>query len=1780
MKFFKHAVIFCAIAVIITLSGLAVLTDHRSDPIILAGENQSLAASSAMDESLIIEPVDQKSFAESYGKLPIAFEPNMGQTDDNVRFVARGQGYAMFLTDAEAVLELRGPTGVKKNGKRASLAMKIEGADPSAVSQGLEATEGRSNYFIGNDPSKWQADVPNFGRVKYEKIYPGVDVIYYGNGQKLEYDFVVAPYADPNAIALNFSGASSAKIDKASGDLLLETQVGTIRQLKPVVYQETGGERTEVAGTYKTRAGRDGDLRVSFNLGDYDHSKELIIDPILSYGAYLGGAGFEDGRGIAVDAAGNAYVVGTTASLNFPTTPGTIKPVAVPRTGSTNSYWYDAFVTKINPTGTAKVFSTYYGGREGSEIGTGVAVTPAGEVLISGTTTATDFPTVNAYQSTFGGTDDAFAAKINSTGSAIIYSTFLGGNNTDLGGRIALDPTTGDAIFAGAASSPNFPTTPGAFKEKLCNSPVSCSGIFYSGSYAVRLTAAGNGVYSTLFDAGIADVKFDAADNAVLGGSVGGLNFPTTAGAFQPASSGGIEGFIAKLNPAGSAIVYGTYLGGGLQSDRINGITLDSAGNMYVTGQTENGGFPVTPGAYDITYNGGEDGFVTKLDPSGSSLVYSTFFGGLAKDQPFAIGLGSDDSVIIAGETFSGPTFPVRNSLTGTTGSIFVTRFDPNATSLVYSTLLGQGGAYGLAVDSGSNAYITGNTTNVVVTPDSFQPNHGATDPTSSSSSPDDAFVLKIATGDENATSYAISGIVTDDNYGFNNDYTAIVVNITGTVNRSYTPPGAGNGNVAYYFGNLPPGGNYTITAHKVGYETDPENVQFNNLGANQSADFHILRNQAPVGIVTSPVHGTTFNAPANITIQATATDPDGDPIQKVDFVAYNYTSGTSMPLGTDTTAPYEFNWQNIPVGTYGLYAFPTDSHGLRGVSGQVVHVFVVDSSAVSVAFIAPLDGSTWVEGDYIPIRMAVSPSVTLVSVRDQNNNIVAWLPGSPWSNTWRPLQTGDYTLTATAQNSQGQTATAVIHTTVGHINHQISGIITDSITNLPVSGVTLDLECPSTPSITARTTTDENGYYLFTDLGTTPNDSVRITPSLAGYTFDPPNRATGFLGYINWPNQYYSATRTSNITVSMTSPTQSQVFTAPASFNLAANASTSGGTITKVEFYRQASTPILLGTDTTAPYELPVTGLAAGNYGYFARATDSTGGVADSSTVSITVNPAVTTVSLHGVVNNPGGGPMVGILVRLTGTANGNPITQTWVTNTTGTYGFFGIPAGGDYTVTPEAPNVTFTPPSASFTNVTQDIFDIDFVASAPNQAPTVQINSPADGAVFTMPAAIPINVTAQDSDGSVVHLSMSAVSATMANTIGQSNNGVLNFSWQPNLPGSYTLTATALDNGGLRTSTSIAITVNPPTAVSITGRIVDRNSDGIADATLELRNWATETLIGTATSDSTGNYTFPSVTTFAHYVIRASKLDYSFAPQKRVFLNLSVNQANADFTGTFQVQTSDFDGDGKSDVAVWRPSTGVWYVNRSTDNGYTAAQFGGASFGDVVVPGNYDGDKKIDNAVYRKGVWYIMNSSNGSVRTVQFGLGTDTPTPGDYDGDGRTDVAVFRPSTATWYIWRSSDDAITAMAFGLASDTPVAGDYDGDGFTDIAVWRPSTGTWYVQRSSDGQFAANQFGQAGDMPLVGDFDGDKKVDFTIFRPSNGYWYIMKSTTGESYFKEWGIATDRPVPGDYDHDGKTDLAVFRESDGNWYIIKSSTGVTSVTPFGQAGDIPIPAAYIK
>lgn len=273
-----------------------------------------------------------------------------------------------------------------------------------------------------------------------------------------------------------------------------------------------------------------------------------------------------------------------------------------------------------------------------------------------------------------------------------------------------------------------------------------------------------------------------------------------------------------------------------------------------------------------------------------------------------------------------------------------------------------------------------------------------------------------------------------------------------------------------------------------------------------------------------------------------------------------------------------------------------------------------------------------------------------------------------------------------------------------------------------------------------------------------------------------------------------------------------------------------------------------------------------------------------------------------------------------------------------------------------------------------------------------------------------------------------------------------------------------------------------------------------------------------------------------------------------------------------------ADFDGDGKTDLSVFRPSDGGWYIQRST-LGFAAYAFGAS--GDLVAPGDFDGDNKTDVAVFRPstGFWYYLQSSDGAFRAVAFGANNDLPVAADYDGDGKSDIAVYRPSAGTWYYLQSSNGAFHAVPFGASTDKAVPADYDGDGKTDVAVFRPSNGTWYLLQSTDGAFRFIQFGLGMDTPVVSDYDGDGKGDLAVFRPSNGTWYIQHSSNGNVIGQQFGEGADRPAPGNYDGDGKTDIAVFRPSNGGWYILNSSNGAFQGQQFGASGDLSVPSAYV-
>jgi len=455
---------------------------------------------------------------------------------------------------------------------------------------GVDELAGQSHYFIGDDRQQWRTHIRHYRKVRYERVYPGVDLVYYGKQGQLEYDFAVMPGADPRAIKLSFTGASEVHLG-AEGELLLSVGDNKIRQLRPVIYQEVEGVRKEIAGGYRI----EGQADVSFEVDQYDVTRPLVIDPVLLYATYLGGSGDDLGLGIAVDDDGSAYVAGTTTSLNFPTTPAIFQPA--------NAGSQDVFVTKLNRSGTELIYSTYLGGsgNEATVSAVGLAVDKNGNAYVTGNTTSSDFPTTpGAFQSAFAGGPsdtplDTFVTKLNHTGTALIYSTYLGGSDGfDVGFAITVDDT-GNAYVTGPTNSTNFPTTPGAFQPAFAGG--------FADTFVTKLNRRGTAlVYSTYlggsssFDSG-RDIAVDDTGNAYVLGDTGSSDFPTTPGAFQPAFAGGFaDTFVTKLNGTGTALVYSTYLGGnGTDFTNVNTLAVDEKGNAYAAGQTDSPNFPTTP---------------------------------------------------------------------------------------------------------------------------------------------------------------------------------------------------------------------------------------------------------------------------------------------------------------------------------------------------------------------------------------------------------------------------------------------------------------------------------------------------------------------------------------------------------------------------------------------------------------------------------------------------------------------------------------------------------------------------------------------------------------------------------------------------------------------------------------------------------------------------------------------------------------------------------------------------------------------------------------------------------------------------------------------------------------------------------------------------------------------------------------------------------------------------------------------------------------------------------
>ena len=753
---------YVAVTIIVTMLLFVATRNQRnqvnnSRPQSLLAPSAKTAANSANRNS---------KWNEAYGKLPLSFQENLGQTDPQVRFISSGSGYKLFLTAQDAVLEMRSPRKVfsspldraakLKAHIRARAAQKtsvvrlhLQRTNPGTEITGLEKLPGRTDYFIGGDPKNWRTGVPSYSRVKYHEIYPGVDLIFYGNQRRLEYDFVMAPGASPKAIAFDVEGARKLHVN-AHGDLVVSVPEGEVELQRPLAYQEIAGARRNVEAAYTLSPNH----RVAFSFGPYDPGKPLIVDPILNYSTYLGGSGDDLANAIAVDALGDAFVAGGTFSNDFPTTAGGDQPA--PQAASTNGA---VFVTELNPTGTSELYSSYLIGSDaGGEEAFGIALDATGDIFVTGQTFSTGFPTNGTLTPFNAGPGDGlgmvFVSEINpllSGSASLVYSTYFGGTGGDFANGIAVDPTTaGNVYVTGLTFSADLPTKNGlatpadvalgtAFLTRI-DTTQGTNGLIYS-TYL-----GGDGANSAALNLAFADQGFgvtvDIAHNAYVAGVTTSSNFPTAGDAFQTtlkagnAPDTGANAFVTRIDTtkaSNASVIYSTYLGGST-SDFGLAIALGGPNNAaYVTGNASSADFPTTTGAFSNIGSTLGLAYASVIDTNAtapaSSLTYSTLISQPGNGTGGDIGLGIRADALgnayLAGGAGS-TNFPVTQGAfqpqlaPGASGDAFVLKLNPGGNGkadLIYSTFFGgSGGAGGpdvgnaIDIDTTNNAYITGQT--------------------------------------------------------------------------------------------------------------------------------------------------------------------------------------------------------------------------------------------------------------------------------------------------------------------------------------------------------------------------------------------------------------------------------------------------------------------------------------------------------------------------------------------------------------------------------------------------------------------------------------------------------------------------------------------------------------------------------------------------------------------------------------------------------------------------------------------------------------------------------------------------------------------------------------------------------------------------------------------------------------------------------------------------------------------------------------------------------------
>ena len=647
--------------------------------------------------------IKEQKIKENLANMKGFFTKNQGQLEnDEIYFTYSAFDNSFAFCESSVLIKLS--KTLEDNTTKTSIIKLTFDYSNKAIPEGKKELNHKSNYFIGNDSTKWKINIPNYKKIIYENLYDGIDLIYYFNEKELKYDWIVKPYANPNEIIERYSGINSIKVSKEK--LIIKTDIGELVEEKPYSYQNISGNNIDVDVNFKLSGNT-----LTYNIGEYEPSEHLIIDPLI-YSTYIGGSESEWGRAIELDKENNAYVTGWTDSHDFSNTKS-----AYDQSFNGKS---DVFVFKVNSDGSSLIYSTYIGGDE-FDYGEDIIIDSNNNAYITGYTSSTNFPTTKgAYDNSYNGKDnydvDIFVVKLNSDGSNLVYSTFIGGSEGERGFGIALDGKN-NAYITGGTSSSDFPTTHDCFNNS------------HSGGrdvFVIKINSDGsNLLYSTFVGANGGEsghsIVLDSENNAYIAGVTESINFPTSSNCFDDTFNGVEDVFVFKINSNGSDLLFSTFIGGNEDDSGLGivSIEIDSDNNTYVTSSTSSTNFPTTPGCYDDSYNGHEEGFVFKLNSEGSNLLYSTYIGGKNYDYSLDIALDSENNAYVTGST-SSSDFPSTkycfdnsfdNSVKNAYG-VFVLKLNSEGSNLLYSTHIGglfsNEEAYSIALDAKNNVYLIG----------------------------------------------------------------------------------------------------------------------------------------------------------------------------------------------------------------------------------------------------------------------------------------------------------------------------------------------------------------------------------------------------------------------------------------------------------------------------------------------------------------------------------------------------------------------------------------------------------------------------------------------------------------------------------------------------------------------------------------------------------------------------------------------------------------------------------------------------------------------------------------------------------------------------------------------------------------------------------------------------------------------------------------------------------------------------------------------------------------